>query len=374
MRKKTRWIRLAGRVSLMAAGALLAIGIGCAAWAEGVTDLPDRPAVKTRGAEHTTLLDVTMAGSRLVAVGERGIVVLSDDDGRSWRQAKVPTSVSLTSVRFPSPRMGWATGHGGTVLHTEDGGETWTRQLEGKRMAQLALESARAKLAAKPGNALAERSVANAERLVADGPDKPFLALEFADEKTGYVVGAYNLIFRTEDGGRNWIPWLDHVDNPKGMHIYAIRTVGKATYMIGEQGLFLRSLDGGRSFQRLETPYKGTYFAIGALPSGEIVIAGLRGNAYRSVDQGKTFAKVDVPFPVTIGAVTTFSDGRLIFANQAGQLFQSKDGGRSVEQVAVPPVPPVAALTQVGQGLLITAGAAGVFRVPLEKAKNGGVR
>ncbi len=54
--------------------------------------------------------------------GERGIVLLSDDAGVSWRQAKVPVSVSLTAVQFVDAEQGWAVGHLGVVLHTQDGG------------------------------------------------------------------------------------------------------------------------------------------------------------------------------------------------------------------------------------------------------------
>ena len=43
-------------------------------------------------AEHSLLLDVTLAGERLIAVGERGHVLVSDDRGESWRQVRVPTT------------------------------------------------------------------------------------------------------------------------------------------------------------------------------------------------------------------------------------------------------------------------------------------
>ena len=98
--------------------------------------------MRAQGAEHSVLLDVVKTGNRLVAVGERGVVVLSDDGGRTWRQASVSTSVTLTSVQFASLKAGWAVGHSGVVVHTEDGGETWTRQLDGRTAAKLAVEAA----------------------------------------------------------------------------------------------------------------------------------------------------------------------------------------------------------------------------------------
>jgi photosystem II stability/assembly factor-like uncharacterized protein len=326
----------------------------------------------TRAAAHSVLLDVTRAGDRVVAVGERGIVVLSDDGGKTWRQARVPTSVSLTAVEFPSPKQGWAVGHAGVVLHTEDGGETWTRQLDGKTAAKLALEAAQAKMqSAKPNDAAAQRQVADAERLVADGPDKPFLDLHFENDSTGYVVGAYNLIFRTEDGGKTWKPWLDRVDNPKGLHLYAIRAAGETLYLAGEQGLFLRSTDGGSTFVRLNTPYGGTYFALGATSSGEVVAAGLRGNAYRTADQGKTFIKIEVPLPISFSAAATLPDGRLLLANQAGMLLESRDQGKTVQPLPDLRLPPVAAFTPLADGSLIVVGYAGALKIPMTGAAPG---
>ncbi|MBI5442439.1 MAG: hypothetical protein HY900_14645 [Deltaproteobacteria bacterium] len=326
----------------------------------------------TKAAAQSVLLDVTQAGNRLVAVGERGIVVLSDDGGKHWRQAKVPTSVSLTAVVFPSPKQGWATGHAGTVLHTEDGGESWTRQLDGKTAARLFLDAAQAKAqAAKPGDAAAQKALAEAARLVADGPDKPFLALFFESETMGFVVGAYNLILRTDDGGKTWKPWLDRVDNPKGLHLYAIRAAGKTVYLAGEQGLFLRSTDGGMNFTRLTTPYGGTYFALAVTSTGEVIAAGLRGNAYRTADQGKTFSKIDVPLPISFSATVTLPDGRLLLANQAGMLFESRDQGKSVQPLASVRLPPVAGMTPLGDGSLITVGYAGALRIPMTEAAPG---
>ncbi len=331
-----------------------------------IVDALDRPAVASQSGEHAVLLDVTTAGSRVVAVGERGLIVYSDDQGRNWRQASVPTSVSLTRVRFASRSAGWAVGHSGVVLHTSDGGQTWTRQLDGRTAAQLAVDAAQADAQrAGPGNAEAQRALTDAQRLVTDGPDKPFLNLLFEDDKTGYVVGAYGLIFKTEDGGATWKSWMGHVDNPRGMHIYGIAELGNTMYMAGEQGLFLRSTDHGNKFTRVETPYKGTYFTLTLLPAGEIILGGMKGNAYRSTDQGRNFTKVDVPIPVSLSAATVMSDGTVIFANQAGMLLASQDKGVSLRPVPSVSLPPIAGVADEGHGILLTVGYGGVIPVPL---------
>lgn len=342
-------------------------------------DSLDRPALRTHGAEHSVLLDVAKAGNRFVAVGERGVVVLSDDGGRTWRQAAVPTSVTLTRVKFATSQSGWAVGHSGVVLHTADGGESWTRQLDGRTAAKLAVEVAQANADhAGASNAAAQRALTDAQRLLSDGPDKPFLDLYFENEKSGYVVGAYGLIFRTEDGGASWKSWMDHVDNPRGMHIYAIAEQGSTIYLAGEQGLFLRSSDQGGKFALITTPYSGTYFTLALLPTGEVILGGMRGNAYRSTNQGKSFTKVDLPVPVSLSASVVLADGTSVFSNQAGMLLASTDKGNTMHPLPAANLPPIAGLTDAGNGLLMTVGYGGVIPVSIgataSSARNGGAQ
>ena len=98
------------------------------------TDYALQPALPISSAAEEQLLDITSAGSRVIAAGERGVIVYSDDGGRSWTQAKVPVSETLTSLHFPTADHGWAVGHGGVILHSGDGGETW-QPAPGKRTA-----------------------------------------------------------------------------------------------------------------------------------------------------------------------------------------------------------------------------------------------
>ena len=132
-------------------------------------DSANKPAEIEPLAASSLLLDLAVAGTRLVAVGERGHVLLSDDQGATWRQAKsVPTRVMLTAVFFVDAQYGWAVGHDETILNTVDGGETWTRS-------HFAPEA-----------------------------QQPLLDLWFANRVSGIAVGAYGAYFTTNDGGRNW--------------------------------------------------------------------------------------------------------------------------------------------------------------------------
>jgi photosystem II stability/assembly factor-like uncharacterized protein len=335
---------------------------GAAAAPAAVADPMARPAQMVSQPAKAYLAGIARAGKRLVAVGERGIIVLSDDGGTSWRQAKVPASVTLAAVQFPTPTQGWAVGHYGIVLHSGDGGETWTRQLDGVQAAQLVLRDAQLSTSqAGQGNGA---YLAEAQRLVADGPDKPFLGLHFSDAKNGLVVGAYNLAFRTQDGGNSWTPLSSRIDNPKASHLYAVQASGNDIYIAGEQGLLLRSTDAGQHFARVDLPYKGSLFAM-ALAGGDVVVAGLGGNAFRSGDQGASWHKLEVPVPVSITAVSA-QGGKFLMTNQAGMLLAGAAGAAAVAPLKVPPLPPLNDVLAQPDGAIVAVGMTGAIRLPAQ--------
>lgn len=353
--KLSNYSRLVLALGLLLAGTALPVA------AEPIAAPETRPATLLKHPEQAWLQAVAKAGERLVAVGERGLVIYSDDGGRNWRQARVPVSVTLTAVRFASAKQGWAVGHYGTVLHSEDGGETWVRQLDGVTAARLELAAAEQQLARLGGDAAAKRQIA-AQRLLDDGPDKPFLDLHFADDKNGIVVGAYNLAFRTDDGGKTWESLMDRLPNATANHLYAIRAAAGDLYLVGEQGLLFRSTDGGRSFDRMAVPYQGSYFTAAVLPAGDLVIAGLRGNAYRLGAGSEHWEKIELPTPVSVTALAVDGE-RLYLANQAGQVYASDDGGRRLQPLASPAMPMLTALQPLGAGELIATGLRGVSRI-----------
>ena len=314
------------------------------------------PALPTTKAQRAVLLGLARAGERLVAVGERGIVLLSDDAGTSWRQAKVPVSVSLTAVQFVDAEQGWAVGHLGVVLHTQDGGETWQKQLDGERAIALAVQIAE-RDAQLPGGAT---HLEQARRMLADGPDKPFLDLYFRDRLHGYVVGAYNQIYRTDDGGRSWQPWMQHLDNPQGLNLYGIRAVGNDLLLVGERGLLLRSTDAGQSFQALESPYEGSFFGLLGTRDGALVAYGLRGNAWWSDDRGDSWRRLHTGTESTLASALELRDGGLLLASQSGEFLFSHDHGRSFDKRQSRSGGTVAAVQQAGDGSLASVGLSGV--------------
>ena len=212
----------------------------------GFADVLDTPAQASTLASRGLMQAVARAGDRLVAVGQRGHVVVSTDGGKTWKQSMIPVSSDLTAVYFVDAKEGWAVGHDGVVLHTADGGESWQLQLDGRKANDMLVGAMERKVAAEPASESAKALLAEAKRYKEQGADKPFLDVWFADARNGYVVGAYNLIFRTADGGKTWEPWFDRTDNPKFFNLYSIRPAAGDLYIAGEGGLVLK-LDADRA-------------------------------------------------------------------------------------------------------------------------------
>ncbi|ADG18170.1 BNR domain-containing protein [Paraburkholderia atlantica] len=344
------------------ARALLAACIGAfgvsAAWsAAPVGHALDRPAVSSQRAAQSVLLGIAQAGKRLIAVGERGIVVISDDNAATWRQVPVPVSVTLTAVHFADDKHGYAVGHSGTVLATADGGETWTRVLDGRQAAQISLAAAQAN-----GNGTA---LSNAERLVADGPDKPLLDLLVLDARNIIVIGAYGVAYSTTDGGQHWASWADRLDNPRGLHLYAIRRHGERVLVCGEQGLVRLSKDGGQTFAVIKTPYSGSFFTAELPSDNEIVVAGLRGNVLRSLDAGADWKQITSPDAASITGSARLADGSLVLVNQAGMVLRESEG--ALVNLNSAPLPSLTGVLPKRDGSLLTLSVRGILSAP-----NGG--
>ena len=124
------------------------------------------PALTAPKASAHRLIDVTRAGDAMLAVGQQG-VILRSDDGRTWQQVASPVSTMLTRVIFTDAQHGWVLGYEDTLLHSDDGGRSWTlrhRDREGRALYDLV----------------------------------------FLDSQRGLAVGAYGTVLTTADGGHSW--------------------------------------------------------------------------------------------------------------------------------------------------------------------------
>ena len=268
------------------------------------------PSVRISGAlklEKQPVLAVTVIKARIVGVGLRGLIVLSDDGGKTWHQARVPVQSDLTAVYFPTQTRGWAVGHDGVILTTNDAGETWTKQFDGKMAATLLPEYYQKRIDA--GDASMQRYLdhvkLNDKRASAT---LPYLSVYFENDQTGYAVGSFGSIMATQDGGKTWEPWLHHTDNDQFLNLYDIRKIGSTLYMGSERGIIWKLDKTKQRFISLSTGYRGSFFSI-AGHDDTLLAVGLGGTAFRSADSGATWQNINIDTRAALTMVTAINGG-----------------------------------------------------------------
>jgi photosystem II stability/assembly factor-like uncharacterized protein len=287
-------------------------------------------AMKAPLATTSLLLDVAAVDGRLVAVGERGHILVSDDGGGSWTQAEVPTRTLLTGIFMHDRQLGWAVGHDHVVLRTRDGGLTW------------------------------ERVYAAPER------EHPLLDVWFADDRRGLAVGAYGELLTTADGGDTWEPRPVHAEDD--FHLNQIVAAREGTlYVAAESGRLYRSGDGGTTWEGLPSPYQGSFFGLLPLSDGALLAFGLRGHLYRSRDQGHTWARIQTDTEATLTSALEIGPGRYVVAGMAGTLLWSDGADAPLRKQELPDRRAIVALAAGGQGTLLLFGEGGAHRVEIPR-------
>ena len=299
---------------------------------QAASDDASHYSVTSAKAHQTLLLDVASLGKRLVTVGDRGHILLSDDNGASWVQAKVPTKQMLTAVFFIDETHGWAVGHDAQILASTDGGATWVKQFE------------------------------DLER------EAPLLDVWFKDRNNGYAVGAYGALLETTDGGANWEDVSDRMDNEDAYHLNAIVEVkDSGLFIVGEQGAMFRSPDWGQTWETLEGPYEGSLFgALGTDEAGALLVYGLRGHLFRSADFGTTWQAISLntanngPLEFGLADGNRLADGSIVVVGHGGTVLKSTDSGRNFSVTNRADRLSLAGVAAMENGNLILVGQGGV--------------
>jgi photosystem II stability/assembly factor-like uncharacterized protein len=329
----------AGRAFLLAALAALAAACGPApgSHAPDVKQvMPDSGPLPIASVRRLLLLDAARVGPRVVAVGDRGYIVVSDDDGASWKRAVAPAVPLLAAVDFVDAKDGWAVGHDSTILATSDGGDTWTKQFS------------------------------------APSEQRPLLDVLFLSATQGIAVGAYGAYYETTDGGKSWNA---RKIIPEDRHFNAIVKVADHHLLIvGEEGTILVSADDGRTWTKVPSPYKGSLFGAVVAADGSVVAFGLRGRIYRSADAGQTWTQVDDATAATLMGGSRLPDGSIVVAGTAGTALVSRDNGRSFVALATGTTRAWSKAVLGAPNTAMLLGEAGAAEVPLARTRDRSIR
>lgn len=267
----------------------LRLAIGLLALAGLASAALQQPSSPSGFETRLLLLDAVSTGKRIVAAGERGYILLSED-GRRWRPAPTASTATLTALAHRGDSL-WAVGHDTTILKSTDAGNSW-------------------------------RSMYYAPQT-----QSPLLDIAFVDDQHGFAVGAYGTFLEMRDAGMHWTPRkIAHQD----LHFNAIAVLDSSTLLIaGEAGTLLRSTDAGRTWQARPSPYVGSWFGIVALDPKTALLFGLRGKLFRTDDAGGQWTELSTGTTSALMGGRVLEDGRIVVVGNDGVILISIDRARS---------------------------------------------
>ena len=239
-----------------------------------------------------TFLDIACINEQeAVVVGDRGRVLVTHGAYENlWSPRESNTREMLTSLSFIDEERGWAAGHGGIILHTQDGGDNWQVQRK-----------------SSPENL-------------------PLFDIQFVSKDIGYASGAYDTFLKTVDGGQSWTSLPTGSDNIYNGVFFHDADNG---FLVGEFGSLLKTSDGGESWQQTNVEgYQGSLFGIVFLTPRKALAHGINGKLAVSHDGGENWTDVPTGTTEALYRAAVLGD-EVVVVGKSGIVLESSDGAES---------------------------------------------
>jgi photosystem II stability/assembly factor-like uncharacterized protein len=285
---------------------------------------------------------VTNFPGRWFIVGASGVLLMSEDDGKTWTRTQLakihPFSwLDLFSIRFaPDHVNGWISGEQGLILRTTDGGRTWHNQQSGvpDNLYRVAPADAKNAVAAGANGTILYTNDGNDWHQARQKSGLAFFDASAPDRSNAWVAGEFESVLHSSDGGKTWTaqcggkrgnfrqPAYFRVSFRDDMH----------GWVTGQGATILVTSDGGSTWQRVPSPTKSSMFAVGfsgtrvwmAGDDGVLLNASLDGNG-QTVSEQPTFAVLnDVAFAGQTGVAVGFN-GTVLRTDDSGSNWRKVD-------------------------------------------------
>lgn len=260
-----------------------------------------------------------LGGGAIACVGDQvwiagdGVVLHSADRGHSWdaERGGALTGIDCWNVVFANELDGWIKGDGEALLHTVDGGQSWSRVTNSPKPAVTKLSAV---------------------------PD-------------GSVWGAANYVVKSPDGGQHWL----RVTQKRRLTAVAAVSSQEA-WAVGQRGRAMHTTDGGATWRTRQTGMKAYLLDVCFVGAAHGWIAAANGTVARTVDAGRHWVKTRTGGAAVRRVIfTDVSHGLAL--TEGATILRTSDGGRTWSSSRLSPSseqPLAAAFKDAATGVLIS--------------------
>jgi photosystem II stability/assembly factor-like uncharacterized protein len=185
------------------------------------------------------------------AIGESGSLYALPGSEEKWKKRAPPIRYLLLDGTFTDASHGVIVGAGGSILFTEDAGETWNKSnvfgnAKGKFHSVFFINQKTGWTAGADGRIFQTTSGGKTWREQKSGVTRNLNGISFVDAKEGWAIGEEGTILQTTTAGSTWTPF-----NSKIRHnLEKIFFVGKKGWIVGFGGTILTNDDDANSAQK----------------------------------------------------------------------------------------------------------------------------
>jgi photosystem II stability/assembly factor-like uncharacterized protein len=277
-------------------------------------------------------------GSLVLATGAGGKLGRSTDGGRHWSTVQVPTSEDLRDVWFVDGNTGFVLDTAGKVQRTTDGGEGWTDLPTGTTATPNAIYAADANTVLLIGPTGIRRATSGAEPTfdLVDSKVANGAALTAYDRTAGLALFAYGptSLIVSYDKGASWSAVHGPVKNPHYRSVDFL--TGKLGYALLESGRLFWTRSGGKRWSEMLGigTAQGLELSFGDARNGYLAIdrysstVGQEGWVLRTSDGGSTW-RPQLLGPDPLAGIVAPDASTAFALGDSRSLFYTSVGGDS---------------------------------------------
>lgn len=200
--------------------------------------------------QYLDLNDASIVNRSLIfVIGDHGVIRRSADSGKTWHTIPTHTDESLTGVEFINSRKGVIVGTRGTLMLTEDGGDSWKACVEPKEVAfrdfnGITFTQGTLIVVGEQGVLWRSTDTGSSWEVVESPVESDLYEIDFLeDEGIGLIVGDDGSVLKSDDAGYSWRLTRNGTED-----LRALCTINGTAFAASSNGYLMASSDAGETW------------------------------------------------------------------------------------------------------------------------------